>query len=187
MPITRAALFVDQSNLDASFRRLRARLGWPPTIRLDYRSLATFLMLGSTAVHRAVYLPELENEGHDSFIRMLGASGYKIISKPPKVITNGDGEPQRKANFDVEIAVDAYRLACEGTFDEAVLISGDSDFSYLLDVLHGMSIRSAVVSTQESLASDLVQRADRVVLLEDILNLVTFKRSHGRARPGQRA
>ncbi|MBI3420602.1 MAG: NYN domain-containing protein, partial [Candidatus Sungbacteria bacterium] len=69
-----------------------------------------------------------------------------------------------KANFDVEIAVDALR--CAKDTDTLVLFSGDGDFAYLAKELKTLGKRVIVVSGRKSLSGALMKEADKFVTLE---------------------
>ena len=67
---------------------------------------------------------------------------FKLITKPLKEYIDHIPEtPHRKANFDVEIAVDSTFLL--NSFDTLILFSGDCDFEYLIKFLRGLGKDSA--------------------------------------------
>jgi len=79
------------------------------------------------------------------------------VTKPPKVIHDKTGDYQ-KANFDVEIAVDAMRW--QDTYNTLILFSGDSDFDYLLQNLRQAGKRAVVCSTRHHVSRELLAVAD---------------------------
>ncbi len=60
------------------------------------------------------------------FYQKLEDFGYTLLLKPVKTYTDTDGNPIRKANCDVDMTL---RIATEkGSFDRALILSGDGDF-----------------------------------------------------------
>src|SRR3989344_5229033 len=78
------------------------------------------------------YGPKFENPKHQRFLGFLKKLGFKLRTKDVKVIKDGS-EDHRKANFDVELAVDVVDLS--QSFDTLLLLSGDSDFVVLVRYL----------------------------------------------------
>lgn len=78
------------------------------------------------------YCVRHDTDNQDQFFTFLKRNGFTLITKPLKIIKkeNVDKGDIRKANFDVEIAVDSMEM--QSSFDTFVLFSGDSDFDCLL-------------------------------------------------------
>lgn len=83
------------------------------------------------------YAPRFEMETQDKFFSFLkGKLGFKIKTKPLKIyLDHTDENPHRKANFDVEMAVDMTDM--QDSFDIYIIFSGDCDFEYLIKFLRG--------------------------------------------------
>ena len=89
-------------------------------------------------------------------------NGYRVISK--ELIQLPDGS--KKANLDVEIAVDMMALV--GSYDTAVLVSGDGDLAYAVDAVSYQGARVEVVSLRSMTSDSLINVADRYIDLEQI-------------------
>lgn len=89
-------------------------------------------------------------------------NGYRVISK--ELVQLPDGS--KKANLDVEIAVDMMALI--GSYDTAVLVSGDGDLAYAVDAASYRGVRVEVVSLRSMTSDHLINVADRYVDLEAI-------------------
>ncbi len=127
--------------------------------KVHYRKLARLFQRNTRLVGLRFYSAEFEAAAHQDFIRSLQRFGYKVISKPVKEIATGGPQTLLKANFDVEIAVDAMdMLDC---YDTLVLFSGDSDFAYLIRHLQSKGKQVVVCSMRGSVARELVDSADR--------------------------
>ena len=117
----RIALFIDGANLYATAKSLG--------FDIDYKRLLGLLPRKGQLV-RALYYTALAEEQEYSSIRplidWLDYNGYTMVTKPTKEFTDATGRRKVKGNMDIELAVDAMRLA--DTLDHIVLFSGDGDF-----------------------------------------------------------
>lgn len=101
------------------------------------------------------YSPDFETESHRGFLWFLRkVLKFKLVTKPLKEYSDHTPEiPHRKANFDVELAVDAtFNL---DKFNTLVLFSGDCDFEYLLKFLRGQGKMVIVFSRTGHIAKEL--------------------------------
>jgi uncharacterized LabA/DUF88 family protein len=89
-------------------------------------------------------------------------NGYRVITK--ELIQLPDGS--KKANLDVEIAVDMIALV--GCYDTAILVSGDGDLAYAVDAVSYRGIRVEVVSLRSMTSDSLINVADRYIDLDAI-------------------
>lgn len=75
-----------------------------------------------------------------------------------------------KANFDVEISVDA--LIMKDMYENFILFSGDGDFAHLIKALKQISKKTIVVSGRKSLSGYLFEEADKFVTMERIASII---------------
>lgn len=94
------------------------------------------------------------SEGRDKFKKALVWMGYSIVSLPIKEIETSDGIIE-KSNADVRMALDAY-MALD-TYDMLVLVSGDGDFAYLLEILKSRGKMVKVISTRAFVAKEIIE------------------------------
>ena len=71
-----------------------------------------------------------------------------------------------KANLDVEIAVDLMSLV--GSYDTAVIVSGDGDLAYAADAVSYRGARIEVVSLRSMTSDSLINVCDRYIDLDQI-------------------
>jgi hypothetical protein len=76
----------------------------------------------------------------------------------------------RKANLDVEIAVDMLSLA--GRYDTAVLVSGDEDFVYAINAVAYKGCRVEVAGFRSNTAPRLIDVGDFFIDLGDIADMI---------------
>ncbi len=151
----RVAIFIDGSNLFYAALQL--------SIEIDYTKLLSHLTGGSRLLRSFFYTGvDRTNEKQQGFLLWMRRNGYRVISKD--LIQLPDGS--KKANLDVEIAVDM--LALVGSYDTAVLVSGDGDLAYAVDAVSYLGVRVEVVSLRSMTSDSLINVADRYVDLENI-------------------
>lgn len=151
----RVAIFIDGSNLFYAAVQL--------AIEIDYTKLLSKLT-GSARLLRAFFYTGVDrtNEKQQGFLLWMRRNGYRVISK--ELVQLPDGS--KKANLDVEIAVDMMALA--GSYDTAILVSGDGDLAYAVDAASYRGVRVEVVSLRSMTSDHLINVADRYVDLEAI-------------------
>ena len=165
----RVALFIDGANLYATAKSLG--------FDIDYkRLLAVFRQRGQLV--RALYYTALAEDQEYSSIRplidWLDYNGYTMVTKPTKEFTDATGRRKIKGNMDIELAVDAMRLA--DTLDHIILVSGDGDFRSLVAALQQKGKRVTVISTLQTqppmVADELRRQADQFVDIADLEQLI---------------
>ena len=168
-PHERVALFVDGANLYATSKALG--------FDIDYKRLLAYFRQRAQLV-RALYYTALAEDQEYSSIRplidWLDYNGYTMVTKPTKEFTDSSGRRKVKGNMDIELAVDAMRLA--EALDHIVLFSGDGDFRGLVAALQQKGRRVSVVSTLQTqppmIADELRRQADQFIDLADLENVV---------------
>ena len=120
----------------------------------------------------------------------LDYNGYTMVTKPTKTFTDALGHRKTKGNMDIELTVDAMRLAEE--LDHVVLFTGDGDFRALVGALQMRGRRVSVVSTLQTqppmVADELRRQADQFIDLADLEDKICRDPATRPARePRQRA
>jgi uncharacterized LabA/DUF88 family protein len=151
----RVAIFVDGSNLFYAALQLN--------IEIDYTKLLAKLTGGSRLLRSFFYTGvDRTNEKQQGFLLWMRRNGYRVIAKD--LIQLPDGS--KKANLDVEIAVDMMALV--GSYDTAVLVSGDGDLAYAVDAVSYRGVRVEVVSLRSMTSDSLINVSDRYIDLENV-------------------
>jgi len=133
-------------------------------LALDYEKFVKAVRKYDSKARIYYYGPKFENTKHQRFLGFLKKMGFKLVTKEVKVIKSGS-EDHRKANFDVELAVDVVDLS--SGYDTLLLLSGDSDFAILARYLHKKNKRIFVISTRGSVSKELVDECDGYVVLSE--------------------
>ena len=164
------ALFIEFSNIDAAFNYLKeARLPSQKTAKIDYVKFIQTLTLGHNVFIKNVYIAENNSaNGNDKFISFWKKIGFDVITKKKKIIKLDNGETKCKANFDVEITFDACSSIWKRECDRIILVSGDSDFSYLIRKAKDYGIKVTVVASSNTISTELRNDADNLILIDDL-------------------
>lgn len=160
-------VMIDAANLESSVKSLD---WW-----IDYIKLRN-LFNKKRLVEIRNYCVHHGTDNQNNFFTFLKKNGFTLITKPLKIIKQGDiaKGKLRKANFDVEIALDAQGLA--DSFDTLVLFSGDSDFDYLVRKLRSKGKRVIIVSTRHHISKELINSGNKYIDLRKIRKLIERKR-----------
>ena len=151
----RVAIFVDGSNLFYAALQLG--------IEVDYTKLLGCLTAGSPLLRAFFYTGvDRANDKQQGFLLWMRRNGYRVIAKD--LVLHPDGS--KKANLDVEIAIDMLTLA--GHCDTAVLVSGDGDLAYAVDAVSYKGVRVEVVSLRSMTSDHLINVADCYIDLDSI-------------------
>lgn len=151
----RVAIFIDGSNLFYAALQLG--------IEIDYTKLLCKLTAGSRLFRSFFYTGvDRTNEKQQGFLLWMRRNGYRVIAKDLVQLPDGS----KKANLDVEIAVDLVALV--DYYDTAVLVSGDGDLAYAADAASYRGARVEVVSLRSMTSDSLINVADRYIDLEGV-------------------
>ncbi len=155
----RVAVFIDGNNL---FHAARFH-----NIDIDYNKLLRVL-LGDGRLLRAFFYTGVDAgaERQQGFLLWMRRNGFRVVQKELKTFYDGT----RKANLDVEIAVDMLSLA--GRYETAVLVSGDEDFVYAINAVAYKGCRVEVAGFRSNTAPRLIDVADFFIDLGDIAEQV---------------
>jgi uncharacterized LabA/DUF88 family protein len=161
----RTALFIDGANLYATSKALG--------FDIDYRRMLKFFREKVQLIRALYYTALIEDQEYSSIrplIDWLDYNGYTMVTKPAKEFTDSSGRRKVKGNMDIELAVDAMRLA--ENLDHIIIFSGDGDFRYLTAALQERGKRVSVVSTLQTqpamVADELRRQADQFIDIADL-------------------
>src|SRR5688572_3292529 len=158
-------MFVDVANMYYAARG--------QDVDVDYVALLKHATKGRDLIRAYAYTGlDPENENQRKFIDFLAKNGYKPVIKDIRKF--GDG--RMKANLDIELVVDLFRLA--DRMDIEVVVSGDGDFAPAIRALQDKGVRAEVISFKPNTSSDLIAVADEFM---DIMKVASISRKEGRA------
>jgi len=145
-------MWVNPKDVPNDFKNYTAdHLHW----RIDYQKFHHFFKSIGDLKEIKFYSADFQTESHHKFLWFLNkVLKFKLGTKPLKQYNDHTPQqPHRKANFDVEISVDAtFKL---NQYDTLILFSGDCDFEYLLRFLRGQNKIAIVFSRTGHVAKEL--------------------------------
>jgi uncharacterized LabA/DUF88 family protein len=141
----RVGIFVDVPNIIYAADRIGATI--------DFGKLLHILTRGRELVRASAYAPisdDLQQRlDTQKFVQPFVHRGYRIVTKPLKRFSDGT----MKGNFDVELAMDV--LTMSDRLDIVSLVSGDGDFSRLVEIVGSKGLRVEVVAFGASTSAEL--------------------------------
>ena len=155
--MSKIAIFADVQNIYYTTKQSFGR-------SFDYRKFWT-LFNDHEIVLANAYAIASSDDGQRRFQDALRAIGFTVKLKP--YIQRADGSA--KGDWDVGITLDVIDAAAgvESKVDEIVLLSGDGDFSMLLDkVRDHHALRTQVYGVQSLTAKSLIDSTDKFVPID---------------------
>ena len=155
--MSKIAIFVDVQNIYYTTKQAYSR-------SFDYRKFWALFSEQEIVLANA-YAIASDDDGQRRFQDALRAIGFTVKLKP--YIQRADGSA--KGDWDVGITLDVVDAAAnvQGKVDDIVLLSGDGDFSMLLDKVrddHGVNAR--VFGVQTLTAKSLIDSADDFIAID---------------------
>lgn len=144
----RVGIFIDTQNLYHSAKNLYHA-------KTNFGAIIKDALDGRTLVRAIAYVASTESGEEKSFFEALSKIGIETRTKPLQIFVGG----AKKANWDIDLAMDAVKLAPR--LDTIIIASGDGDFVSLVEYLqntHGTQVE--VVSFRKSSSAKLVEAAD---------------------------
>ena len=167
--------------------------------KVNYWKMYNFFCKNSNLTSISFYSARFGTVSHEKFLTFLKKTGYRLVTKIVKVISDqeatinrtcqhcgkksrisleficencnkrNDIMIERKADFDVEISVDA--LDWKDKYDTFVLFSGDSDFKYLVKYLKKRSNKTVIVISRRGHISKELRESVFIDYYQDIYKL----------------
>jgi uncharacterized LabA/DUF88 family protein len=151
------AIFIDGANLYATAKTLGFDIDYKRLLE-EFQSRGTLLR----AFYNTAIIEDQEYSSLRSLIDWLDYNGFTVVTKATKEFIDVNGRRKVKGNMDIELAVDAMKLAEH--IDEMVLFSGDGDFRSLVEAIQSHGVRVTVISSMTTrppmIADELRRQAD---------------------------
>ena len=150
--VDRVGVFVDVQNMFYAARGVNARL--------DFDVLLQTATRNRRLIRAVAYVVEAREIDQSGFIALLKTKRYEVKRKDLKIRSDGSF----KGDWDMEIALDALEMA--DALDVVVLVTGDGDFTGLVQKLKTRGPRVEVYSFPQNTAKELREAADRFVPID---------------------
>src|SRR3989338_2712991 len=146
-PDQRVGVFIDVQNMYYSAKNLFGS-------KVNFGNIVTEATAGRKLVRAIAYVVSTESKEEQPFFYALYNLGIETKEKPLQIFYGGE----KKADWDVGIAVDCIRLA--PMVDAIVIVSGDGDYVPLVEYLKNQGKQVEVAAFGETASSKLIEAAD---------------------------
>lgn len=151
----RVGILVDVSNMYHSAKNLYKK-------RVNFKEVLKAGVAGRKLIRAIAYVIKTETEEEMHFFEALTQQGFEVKMKDLQVFAGG----QKKADWDVGIAMDAIKLSDK--LDVIVLVTGDGD--YLPVVRYLQSTKGALVEImafRQTASGKLIEESDDFINLSE--------------------
>ena len=149
----RIGVFVDTQNMYYSAKHLYGS-------KANFQTILKEIIADRKLIRAIAYVIKADVKDESTFYDALLEMGFEVKSKDLQVFYGG----AKKGDWDVGIAMDVMRLAPK--LDTVVLVSGDGDFSDLLEHAKSLGCRVEVVAFGKTTSHKLKEGADFFVDLD---------------------
>jgi len=143
----RIGVFIDVQNMYYSAKQLYKG-------KVNFNVVLREAIAGRQLIRAIAYVIKADVKDEGTFYDALCEMGFEVKSKDLQVFYGG----AKKGDWDVGIAMDVMRLAPK--LDTIVLVSGDGDFSDLLEHTKSLGCRVEVVAFGKTTSHKLREVAD---------------------------
>lgn len=149
----RVGVFVDVQNLFYSAKNLYN--AYP-----DYSKILKHVVDNRQLICAFAYVVSANLPKQDEFFNALTNVGFEVKTKDLQIFPGGI----KKGNWDVGIAVDILRF--KDRVDAIILVSGDGDFTDLIQYLKQQGVKAEVAAYSRSCSAKLKEAADEFTDLD---------------------
>jgi len=151
----RVGVLVDIQNMYYSARVLYSK-------KVNFKNVLLSAASERKLIRAIAYGIKTVEATEEKFFEALEKSGYEVKTKDLQIFPDGS----KKGDWDVGIAIDAIKMASK--LDAIVIISGDGDYTSLVEYLQNTNgCRVEVMAFAESASAKLIEQADDFTNLSD--------------------
>lgn len=144
----RVGIFVDVANMYHSAKNLYQA-------RVQFDQVLKTAVSGRKLIRAIAYVIKSSSEEEMSFFEALTKQGFEVKQKDLQIFFSGE----KKADWDVGIAIDAIKMA--DRLDTVILVSGDGDYVPLIRYLQeNKGCLVEAIAFRETTSSKLVEAVD---------------------------
>jgi uncharacterized LabA/DUF88 family protein len=150
----RVGIFIDTQNLYHCAKNLYgAKVNFGEVVKQG---------LGDRQLTRAIaYVTATESGEEKNFFEALVKMGIETKTKNLQIFGGG----AKKANWDIDLAVDAIKLSSK--LDSIILVTGDGDFVSLVEYLQNVGCQVEVISFGRATSAKLIEACDDFIDLDE--------------------
>lgn len=151
----RMGVFVDVQNMYYSSRNLYGK-------HVNFGKILNHTVKGRQLIRAIAYVIRADNSEEQKFFGALDKMGFEVRQKELQTYLSGT----KKGDWDVGIAIDAIIMAPK--LDVVTLVTGDGDFTPLVDYLRYMGVIIEIVGFGTTTSSRLLESANDFIDLEQV-------------------
>jgi len=146
----RVAVFVDVQNMYYSAKNLYSA-------KVNFNKILQTGVAGRKLIRAFAYVIKADVGAEKDFFGALAKFGFEVRSKDLQIFYGGN----KKGDWDVGLCMDVVRMISK--IDVIVLVSGDGDYSDLLEYARSQGVRTEVIAFGKTCSSKLTDEADDVL------------------------
>jgi len=166
----KVGVFVDVQNMYYSAKNLYSA-------KVNYTRVLTDAVAERKLIRAFAYVIKADINTEKDFFEALEKIGFEVKSKDLQIFLGG----AKKGDWDVGLCMDAVRTLPK--LDVMVLVSGDGDFSDLLDFARSQGVRTEVIAFGKTASSRLIAEADEMIDMGETPNKYLIR---SRAKNGKK-
>ena len=125
--------------------------------KVDFGKVLSTAIAGRKLIRAFAYVIKADVGAEKDFFGALEKIGYEVKEKDLQVFLGGS----KKGDWDVGLCMDVVRMVPK--MDTMVLISGDGDYTELLEYARSQGVRTEVIAFGKTCSSKLLNEADFVI------------------------
>ena len=149
----RIGVFVDVQNMYYSAKNIYNK-------KVNFKTILKDAVADRKLIRAIAYVIKADVKDEETFYDALEEMGFEVKAKDLQIFLGG----AKKGDWDVGIAMDVMRLAPK--LDTIVLVSGDGDFSDLLEHAKSLGCRTEVMAFGKTTSHKLREVADLFIDLD---------------------
>jgi len=146
----RIAVFIDVQNMYYSAKNLYKS-------KVDFGKVLDVAVSGRKLVRAFAYVIRADVGAESDFFEALHKIGYEVRAKDLQIFYGGS----KKGDWDVGLCMDVVRMIPK--VDVVVLVSGDGDYTDLLEYAKSQGVRTEIIAFSKTASSKLEQEAEYIV------------------------
>jgi len=146
----RVAVFVDVQNMYYSAKNLYSA-------KVDFSKILQQGISNRKLIRAFAYVIKADVGAEKEFFGALTKIGFEVREKDLQVFYGG----AKKGDWDVGICMDVVRMIPK--IDTVVLVSGDGDYTDLLEYAKSMGVRAEIIAFGKTCSSKLIEAADSII------------------------
>jgi len=149
----RVGIFIDTQNLYHCAKNIYGA-------KVNFDQVVKDGLAGRSLTRATAYVTTTESGDEKNFFDALEKMGIETKTKNLQIFAGGT----KKANWDIDLAVDSIKLAAK--LDAIILITGDGDFVPLVEYLQNVGCQVEVMSFGKATSAKLIEACDDFIDLD---------------------